>query len=135
MMNMKADLKRALIFAFIAALASIAAVALAATLNFSWNNATLNTDGSAIPASGPGALESTTVVYGSCNGSAFGTELARVTVPASQLTTVTPDLPPGTYCGYAMHLNNYGVPSDPSNIATKTIPAPKPNAPRNFTFG
>lgn len=125
-----------------AALACIAAsllatVALAAVLNFSWTNPTQNTDGSAIPASGAGSLTETVVSYGPCNAGRTGLTSITGTVTRTQpnLTAGSPNLPPGTWCGYAQVKNTYGELSDPSNVDFEVVAAPKPNPPTNFSMG
>lgn len=124
-------------FALGAALLAIASVALAATLNFSWTAPTENTDGSPVPASGAGSITEYVVTYGPCNASR--TQLASITGTltraAPNLTVISPDMAPGTWCGYAQAKNTYGEVSDPSNVAFKVIAAPKPKPPTNFSMG
>lgn len=112
-------------------------VAFAAVLNFSWTNATQNTDGSAIPASGPGSIEATIVSYGPCNAArtALTSITGTVTRTGAQLSGQSPDLPPGVWCAYAQHRNTFGVLSDPSGVGNRVIDPPKPNPPSNFSFG
>jgi hypothetical protein len=115
-----------------------AGAALAATLNISWQNATQNTDGSAIPASGAGSLVSTTVEYGPCNAAkdALASITGTITTPYPGTAPATkPDVPPGTWCGRAWHTNTYGVTSDPTAVASAVKDPPKPNKPANFSFG
>lgn len=123
---------RTLVFAAIATL--VAAVAVAATVNVSWINATQNTDNSAIPATGPGSIVSTRITWGTCNGTDFGTRSGEVVVDGAA-TAAQLELPVGTWCAYAQHSNTYGVESDPSNIAQRTIAPPRPRAPSGFTLG
>ena len=115
----------------------IAGLALAAILTVNWQNATTNTDGSAIPASGPGSLTETRIEYGTCNAArtAIASVLGTITVPGTATTAQSPDLGPGVYCARAQHVNTYGVASDWSNVASREILAPKPNPPSNFGFG
>lgn len=117
--------------------AGFAALSIAAVLNFSWTNATTNTDGSAIPATGAGSLTETRITYGTCNAAktAVVTVLGTVTAPAPGTTIPTPNLAPGIYCGFGQHVNTFGVLSDPSGVASKEIIAPKPNPPQNFSLG
>jgi len=114
-------------------LTGIAAVTLAAVLNVSWQNATTNMDGSTIPATGTGSIQSTRVEWGSCVSGAFGTLAGSVTVNGTVITTPTPNLAPGTYCFRAVHVNTYGIESDPSTVVQKSVQAPKPNPPSNLT--
>lgn len=111
--------------------------ALAATLNFSWDNATTNTDGSSIPSSGAGSLVATHIEYGICNPGK--TDIAQVqgtvTVAGALQAGQSPDLPPGEWCAHARHENTFGQFSAWSAVASKSVPAPIPNAPSNFSFG
>lgn len=122
---------------FFAALAAAFATAtFAAILTVSWTNATQNTDNTAIPASGPGSIASTRIEYGSCAGTnVFGTKAGEVTVTGQGTTASLPNLGPGTYCARAFHTNTYGEESGPSNVASKTIAAPVPKPPSNFSLG
>ncbi len=118
------------------ALVAASLTAMAATLTATWTNPTQNTDGTAIPATGPGSIASTTVEYGPCN--AAQTALASVTGTfsgtGSATTATSPNLAPGTWCAQARTVNTYGEVSAPSNVGVKTIAAPKPNAPTNFSW-
>lgn len=109
---------------------------LAAVLNTSWQNATTNTDGSAIPATGPGSV-TTRIEYGTCNAArtAIVTVLGTLTPAQGATTAPTPDLPPGIYCARAQHVNSFGVASVFSAVASREVLAPQPNPPSNFTFG
>lgn len=112
-------------------------VALAAVLTFNWTNATQNTDGTPIPATGPGSISETRVTYGTCNATktAIATVLGTVTTTGTGTSGVTPNLAPGIYCGSAQHVNTFGLLSVPSNVASKEILAPTPKAPTNFGIG
>lgn len=121
------------ILAFV--LSMLATVAFAATASLTWTNATKNTDGSNIPATGPGSLTSTLIEYGSCSGGAFGTKAGEVVVAGTVTNTTVPGLEPGTYCFRAKHINTYGEMSDWSAVVSKTYAAPKPNPPTNFSIG
>ncbi len=92
-----------------------------------WTLPTLNTDGSSIPASGPGSLVSVRIEYGSCSGAAFGTKAGEVVVAlptaSKSFTNLTA---PGVYCFQMYVMNTYNVESDVSNVATKTIAPTKP---------
>lgn len=111
--------------------------AYAAVINISWTNATTNTDGSAIPSTGDGRIIATNIEYGPCNAARDG--LASVTntivVSGTAATAQTPDLPPGTWCARAAHVNSYNKASAWSDVAVRVIEAPTPNRPTNFTFG
>jgi hypothetical protein len=107
----------------------VAAPVMAAVLTATWNNALSNVDGSPIPTSGPGSIVSTKIEYGTCNLTAFGTKLGEFTANYPATSTATPNLGPGTYCFRAIHTNTYGEVSDPSNVISRTVQAPKPNPP------
>lgn len=112
-----------------------AGIALAATITANWQNATQNTDNTAIPATGPGSIANTRIEWGTCNADTFGTKQGEKLVAGTVTTTVTPDLPPGRWCLRAFHINTYGVESDASATAIKVIDAPKPKPPGNFSVG
>lgn len=119
-------------------LAMFAAVAAAAVLNFSWINATQNTDGSTIPSSGPGSLTNTVIEYGPCNTGkdALQSVTGTITSPNGTATSAaSPNLPPGSWCARARHTNTYGEVSDWTAVVTKDVAAPKPKPPSNFSFG
>lgn len=129
--------KCAIIFA-VAAIACFAlGLAYAAVLNFSWQNATENTDGSPIPLTGDARIVSTTVEYGPCNAARDALESVTNTAIATGTNTSAQsiDLPPGTWCARAAHVNGYGNVSAWSPIAVRVIETPKPKPPSNFTFG
>jgi hypothetical protein len=119
------------------ALALVTGVAVAAVLNFSWTAPTHNTDGSVIPASGPGSLTEHVISYGPCNANrtAVTSVTGTVTRAMPNLSATSPDLPPGTWCGYVQAKNTYGNLSPPSNVSFRIVEAPTPNAPTNFSMG
>lgn len=119
----------------VALLASIAAVAFAAVRTVAWTKATTNTDGSSIPATGPGSV-TTTVEYGTCNtaGTAFGTKIADVAVASTGTSAPPIDLAPGTYCFRYWHTNTFGVESEKA-VGKYVEAAPTPNKPSGFTIG
>lgn len=94
-----------------------------------WTNPTQNTDGSAIPASGPGSLTATRVEYGSCAGLSFGTVAGEVVVNQPATSTVIQNLAVGTHCFRVFARNTYGIESGPSNVDSKTFAPPTPNPP------
>lgn len=112
----------------------ITAVAIAATSNVTWVNATQNTDNTLIPATGPGSIASTTIEYGTCNGTAFGSKLGQIVVTGPLTSASMPSMQPGTWCARALHTNTYNASSDVSNVAVKVVAAPTPNAPSNFSW-
>lgn len=113
----------------------LAFAAFAATITTSWQNATQNTDNSAIPATGAGSIVNTRIEWGTCNADNFGTKMGEKLVAGAVTTTDTPELAPGRWCLRAFHINTYGVVSDTSNVAIKVIDAPKPKPPTGFTVG
>lgn len=104
-------------------------VARSADLPVTWTYPATNTDGSAIPASGPGSISGFVLEWGTCSGTSFGTKIggAAPTAPATSFTVT--GLQPGTYCVRIAAVNTYAIVSAFSNVATKTITAPTPNPP------
>jgi len=106
------------------------AVAQSATMTVNWQNPTLNTDGTTIPAApAAGSLVSTRVQYGSCVGTAFGVLAVEVIANAPAITTTFSNIGPGTYCVRAYAKNTYLVESVSSLVVVKVFAAPTPNAP------
>ncbi len=97
-----------------------------------WTLATQNTDGTAIPASGPTSLASTRVEWGSCSGSNFGTKAGEQTVAKPAVTYTVTNLAPGTYCFRAYSRTVAGVESAPTNVVSKTLLQAPPNPPGNL---
>lgn len=98
-----------------------------------WTLATQNTDGTAIPASGPTSLASTRVEWGSCSGSNFGTKAGEQVVAKPAVTYTVTGLAPGTWCFRAYSRNTYGAESDPTNVVSKVIAPPTPQPPGTLT--
>ena len=102
----------------------------AATVTIAWTHPTQNVDGSPLPVA---QITRTRVEWGSCNGTAFGTEAGEAFAEQQATTLATPDLAPGVYCFRAFTrrtVNSVHVWSDPSNVATHTIAPPLPSKPR-----
>lgn len=97
-----------------------------------WTLATANTDGSAIPASGPTSLASTRVEWGTCSGSNFGTASGQQIVATPAVTYTVTNLSAGTYCFRAYSRTVAGLESAPTNAVTKTILQAPPNPPGNL---
>lgn len=97
-----------------------------------WTLATQNTDGTAIPASGPTSLASTRVEWGSCSGSNFGTKAGEQVVAKPATTYTITNLSAGTYCFRAYSRTVAGVESAPTNVVSKTILQAPPNPPGNL---
>lgn len=120
-------------FCILLAALCIAGIAQAATVTVTWVNPTTNTDDSAIPASGPGALTNARIEYGTCNGAAFGVKAGEVTRP-QPATSTTLNLQPGTTCVRVFVSNTYGSESSSSNVGTKVVDAPIPRPPQLTTI-
>ncbi len=122
-------------------IASLAAIALCVSASpaiagdaaLTWTLATANTDGSAIPASGPGSLASTRVEWGSCVGSDFGTVVGQQTVATPATTYTITGLAAGVWCFRAYSRTVAGLESAPTNVVTKTILQSPPQPPGNLT--
>lgn len=97
-----------------------------------WTLATQNTDGTAIPASGPTSLASTRVEWGTCSGSNFGTKAGEQVVAKPATTYTITNLAPGTYCFRAYSRTVAGVESAPTNVVSKAILQAPPNPPGNL---
>lgn len=97
-----------------------------------WTLATQNTDGTAIPASGPTSLASTRVEWGTCSGSNFGTKAGEQVVAKPATTHTVTNLSAGTYCFRAYSRTVAGLESAPTNAVTKTILQAPPNPPGNL---
>ncbi len=108
--------------------AIVYSVAQADDVTVSWTQPLTNTNGSAIPATGAGSIQSNRVAWGSCVGSAFGTQIGAQVVPAATSYTV-PSLPPATYCFRVTAVNTFGNESLVSNVAQRVVTAPTPNPP------
>lgn len=110
--------------------------AFAATINFSWQNATQYTDGSPIATSGSEALASTVIEYGVCNADRTQiTSPTQITTPYPGTSALADNLPPGTWCARARHLTVGGTPSAWTGIGS-VVKAPRvPNPPSNFSIG
>jgi hypothetical protein len=84
--------------------------------------ATENTDGSAIPASGPLALNRTSIGWWVCGESDAVNDVNWTDVTPQQTSaTITYPDDAGTYCFRGAHRNNAGEWSGPSNVVQKTI--------------
>lgn len=87
-------------------------------------------DGTDMPATGPTSLAKIVLERGTCNGTAFGTKEAEITItpPATQGTfTNVPQNSTQCYRGRAFLVNNEV--SVYSNVVQRTITTPGPNAP------
>ena len=98
-----------------------------------WTLATQNTDGTAIPATGPTSLAATRVEWGTCSGSAFGTVVGQQTVATPATTYTVTGLAAGVWCFRAYSRTVAGLESAPTNVVTKTILQSPPQPPGNLT--
>lgn len=121
----------ALLAAFALCLSASPAIAGDAVLT--WTLATADTEGNAIPASGPTSLASTRVEWGSCSGSAFGTAAGQQTVATPATTYTITGLTAGVWCFRAYSRTVAGLESAPTNAVTKTILQAPPQPPGNLT--
>lgn len=99
------------------------------TISGSFTYPTTFTDGSTLAQS---QIASVRVEYGTCAGTAFGTELARTLVAPPATTFTFTLVPPGTYCVRAFTVTTAAAgaqESSTSSVASKTIPFPPPNPP------
>ena len=98
-----------------------------------WTLATANTDGSAIPATGPTSLAATRVEWGTCSGSNFGTASGQQIVATPAVTYTVTGLAAGVWCFRAYSRTVAGLESAPTVAVTKTILQAPPNPPGNLT--
>jgi len=104
-------------------------LALAGTFSFAVVAPTQNTDGTAIPASGTGAIASHRIEYGSCTGTSFGTKAGEVTLTMPTVSGTSPNVAAGTYCVRAYAKTNQGSESVASNVAQAIVAPSTPNPP------
>jgi hypothetical protein len=110
----------------------------AETKTVTWVNATQNTDGTTIAASGTGSLVRTVVEYGTRNGTAFGTKQGEISVAAPATTLQLNLVVIQQYALRAFHCNTHAGTtfvangtgcSDFSNVALTDVLPPRPRAP------
>jgi hypothetical protein len=106
---------------------AFSSAAVADTSTVSWTDPTTNTDGTAIPATGPGSIALRRVEYGSCNGTAFGTRSGEVVVLTPGPAIIQNLSRATTYCYRVFVTNTYGAESAASNVVAKTTTIPVPN--------
>lgn len=127
-------MKRKILVGFLAA--TVASVAYAATLTFSWMNATEYTDNTPIQATGPDAIKETVIEYGPCNAERDGLASIHETMsfPPSSLTAVRDALPSGVWCARARHVTNAGQPGLWTEVVSTVKDPSVPKAPTNFSI-
>ena len=87
----------------------------------SWANATLLVDGAPVPATGDNAIKESQVQRSVCNADGtFGTNLQQINVPPTILSVLFENLPAAKHCFRARHVNNAGLMSNWSGVASKT---------------
>lgn len=121
-------------FLFSLVLLTAATNAFAAGVHATWNLPTQNTDTSPLAVAD---MASTTLQYGTCNGTAFGAALGAVNVLSPLAAADIPALAPGAYCFRAFVTTiptKGGVVSAFSNVAQATVPFPTPGAPSNLAI-
>ncbi len=97
----------------------------AAPLPLEWVWPTVRVDGSPQPVSGPGALVSVRIEYGTCqdiNGDFFGVKEGEIVV-AYPAVSASPEVGTGIKCARAFTKDNLGIESGPSNLG-RYFPAP-----------
>ena len=110
-------------------LSTATTAALAADVTVSWTHPVQFSDGSPLALN---QIASTRVERGTCNGTAFGTKQAEITVTAPAAQGVFAALVPGTYCFRAYTKATSaagGGESVASNVASKTVAFPDPGPP------
>jgi hypothetical protein len=121
---------RALVYLGLIAWAALTAAPLwAGQATVSWTNPTTYADGSALVAAD---LASTTVEYGTCNGSAFAIKAGQVIANGAATSAVIVNLTPGTWCFRAASTviaAKGGGTSTFSNVASKSVAFPNPSPP------
>lgn len=104
--------------------------------------ATKNTDGGNLPTNCPtaapcGKLASTVIEYGTCAGTVaaptWGVKEGERIVLMPGLTTTIPIAAIQTYCFRAKHVDDYGMSSAWTGVATKVNVAPLPNPPGSLS--
>lgn len=115
-------MKAALIGILLGAL--LAGNAVATDLTISWTNPTQNEDNSAIT-----KLTANNIYQGT---KADGSDLKYIKQIAPAASYVVTGLAPGTYCFAITAVTT--AESDKSNVACRTVVAPKPKAPTNLTI-
>lgn len=103
--------------------------ALAASAAVSWTLPTQYEDGSTLAGAD---IASTTVEYGTCSGTAFGTKAGQVVATGGASSATVNNLAPGTWCFRAFVTTvaaKGAVSSGFSNVASKTVPFPAPKPP------
>ena len=96
------------------------------TVTLSWTNATQNEDTSLIPPIDHGALAYTKITYSPCVGANndqvdFNTAKEHLVSANKISTTISTEGPPGDYCFAGTHTNSFGVSSELSNVAIKSV--------------
>lgn len=107
----------------------VAAPLWAGQATVTWILPTVFADGTALV---PADLASTTVEYGTCTGTAFGTKAGQVVVNSPGTTGVVTNLTPGAWCFRAFVTTivaKGSISSIPSMVASRSVAFPAPNPP------
>jgi hypothetical protein len=96
--------------------------AIANQVTLTWTNATENTDGTPIEATGPTALKETVIQWSACDASTPSVQppAEEVIVPPTA-TEVVIATGSGYFCFQGKHVNEAGEVSDWSNVAQKEV--------------
>lgn len=113
----------------ILALLLLPTLALAGTGRITWTMPTQDEDGTAIPATGPDSIVSTTVEYSLCGTSdVFGTKLGEININAPATAGNVIVASAGRYC-FRAYVSTAAERSDYSNTIAKVLTGKKPRAP------
>lgn len=107
----------------------LAVPAFAGTANVTWINPTQYDDNTTLA---PADIASTTIEFGTCSGSSFGTKAGQVVVTGAATVATVENLTPGAWCFRAFTTvvaAKGGGRSAVSNVASKTVPFPNPKPP------
>lgn len=110
-----------------------ASLANAGDAKLTWTLATQNTDGTAIPATGPERLAATRLEWGSCDGAGFGIQAGEQIAPVPVTEYTVTGLAAGEHCFRAYSQLANGAESVPTNVVRKTIEPAIPEPPGNLT--
>lgn len=109
--------------------AVFAASAFAGDATLTWTNPSMNTDGTAIPASGPGSLTDITVFYGFCDTPLTEQMVVPSLGAGTSQSSVVSNLEPGRWCFALTAKNTYDAESARTGEVFKVIEVPVPLPP------
>ena len=105
-----------------------------------WVNATQLESAAPIPATGPESIVQTRIVRGTCNadGTSVPTILETLNVPITVTTVLFENLPDGTFCYRARHIQENGGMSlwsvTVSKVSTQPVVVPQKTKPPSITI-